>query len=299
MRLLVSVADAADASAALAGGADIIDAKDPTAGALGAVAPAVLREVRAAVGSARPLTAALGDAASEAEIERMAREYAAHGASLVKVGFAAASRASRIAALIRAAVRGAAAGAPECGVVAVAYADQAGTDGVTPAALIDLAAGSGACGVLLDTTDKRGRSLVALVPFQALSAWVVAVHAAGLFAALAGKIAANDLGVVRDTGADVAGVRGAACVGGRAGRVSAARVRTLRRACGGSQPMPLSRGAILPSGRPRSDSPPADIPRDDGRKSCRSVGMTGIRAAFPRDDERKDDPREPVLQREG
>ena len=53
MRLLVSVADAAEARAALAGGADIIDAKEPRHGALGAVAPDVLRAIRNAVGAER------------------------------------------------------------------------------------------------------------------------------------------------------------------------------------------------------------------------------------------------------
>jgi hypothetical protein len=37
---------------------------------------------------------------------------------------------------------------------------------------------------------------------------------------------------VRDTGADIAGVRGAACDGGRAGRVAAHRVALLRTLCG-------------------------------------------------------------------
>ena len=36
MQLLVSVSDGDEAAAALAGGADIIDAKDPVAGPLGA-----------------------------------------------------------------------------------------------------------------------------------------------------------------------------------------------------------------------------------------------------------------------
>ena len=49
MRLLVSVSSAAEASAALAGGADVIDAKDPLAGALGAVSADVLREIHAIV----------------------------------------------------------------------------------------------------------------------------------------------------------------------------------------------------------------------------------------------------------
>src|SRR5207249_4629944 len=80
MRLLISVASATDAAAALAGGADLIDAKDVHAGALGRVAPAVLRAIRAVVGGARPVTAALGDADDEATIECAARTFAAGGA---------------------------------------------------------------------------------------------------------------------------------------------------------------------------------------------------------------------------
>ena len=44
MRLLVSVANAVGASAALAGGADFIDAKDQNTGSLGALSVEVLRE---------------------------------------------------------------------------------------------------------------------------------------------------------------------------------------------------------------------------------------------------------------
>ena len=88
MRLLVSVASATEALAALAGGADIIDAKDPLAGALGAVPIAVLTEIRAAVAGERPLTAAIGDAGDEAAIEATACAFAAAGAAVVKVGFA-------------------------------------------------------------------------------------------------------------------------------------------------------------------------------------------------------------------
>ena len=42
MRLLVSVVSAEEARRAVAGGADIVDVKDPREGALGAPAPAVL-----------------------------------------------------------------------------------------------------------------------------------------------------------------------------------------------------------------------------------------------------------------
>jgi len=60
MKLLVSVRDAIDASAALAGGADIIDAKEPASGALGAVDLATFQHIVAAVANARLVTAALG-----------------------------------------------------------------------------------------------------------------------------------------------------------------------------------------------------------------------------------------------
>lgn len=60
-RLLVSVVSAEEARAALAGGADIIDVKDPRAGALGAPSPRVLAEVVDAVGDAAPVSVALGD----------------------------------------------------------------------------------------------------------------------------------------------------------------------------------------------------------------------------------------------
>ena len=45
MQLLVSVSSAVETSAALLGGADIIDAKDPLSGPLGAVTPAVFRDI--------------------------------------------------------------------------------------------------------------------------------------------------------------------------------------------------------------------------------------------------------------
>jgi (5-formylfuran-3-yl)methyl phosphate synthase len=238
MQLLVSVKSAAEASAALAGGADIVDAKDPAVGALGAVSLDEFRAIAAAVAGARPVSAALGDAANESTLTRSAHAFAAAGASFLKVGFAGASNAARVEALIAAAVRGA--GLQACGtrsadalrhVVAVAYADANRAASIPHDRLIDVAARAGARGVLLDTFDKRGGGLRELLAARDLAAWVAAAHDAGLFAALAGKLTASDLPLACDLGADIAGVRGAACDGGRTDRVSADRVRLLRSAC--------------------------------------------------------------------
>jgi uncharacterized protein (UPF0264 family) len=231
VRLLVSVAHATEASAALAGGADVIDAKDSQSGALGAVSIDVLREIHGIVSKARPLTAALGDAFSETAIERAAREFAEAGAVLVKVGFAGIVTPRRVEALTAAAVQGAEAGNAQAGVVAVAYADADRVASIPRAHLVEAAERSGARGLLLDTADKNGPGLRDLVTLAELAAWVADAHDAGLLVALAGQLSADDLSFVCDAGADIAGVRGAACEGGRNGRVTAARVQLLRDQC--------------------------------------------------------------------
>ena len=63
---------------------------------------------------------------------------------------------------------------------------------------------------------------------NALAAWVAAGHSRGLTVALAGQLTIDDLSPVLDTGADIAGVRGAACEGGRSSRISAERVNALK-----------------------------------------------------------------------
>jgi uncharacterized protein (UPF0264 family) len=229
MQLLVSVANSTEARHAVEGGADLIDAKDPRSGALGAVSIATLREIHDAVSARRVVSAALGDASDEGRIERSAFDYGRIGVGFVKVGFAGTTDASRVERLLRATVRGVEATRLEkCGVVAVAYADSGGTTSVDPTRLVDIAARAGAAGVLLDTADKDGSGLLRLVSMVTLRSWVARAHGAGLTVALAGKLTADDLPCICETGADIVGVRGAACEHGRSSRVVAERVRALR-----------------------------------------------------------------------
>jgi len=225
MRLLVSVATAADARAAVEGGADIVDAKDPFAGALGAVTVARLRHIRDAVAGARPLTAALGDAGDEAEVERHVHEYTEAGATLVKIGLLGTTGVDRAMALVAAAVRGLS--ATTAGVVVVAYADANEAAALGPGDVIQVAARAGARGVLIDTMHKEGPGLLGVMSPGEVAHWVARGRASGLLVAVAGKLSAGDLSVIYRAGADVAGVRGAVCVGGRLGHVSAELVATL------------------------------------------------------------------------
>jgi uncharacterized protein (UPF0264 family) len=261
MRLLVSVRDATEAAAALQGGADVVDAKEPFAGALGTVDSHVFQAIHRTVAGRRPVTAALGDASREDEIAARVRAFLAAGAAFVKVGFAGIGSAGQVERLLRAAVGAAQRpaidapagsspahdqrawdsrleprGGPEGwgGIVAVAYADYASAVCLTPQVLFELAARAGASGVLVDTFDKRRPGLSTLASRETVTQWADAVHSAGLFIAAAGRLAAADLPWLCECRVDVAGVRGAACDGERTSRVSAARVNELAkglRAC--------------------------------------------------------------------
>jgi uncharacterized protein (UPF0264 family) len=219
MRLLVSVRDARDARAAVRGGAEIVDAKDPRRGALGPVTPRTLARIRAAVPSAIPVSAALGDAAAERVVPR--------GVAYVKVGLRNVGGAKRA----RALVHGAAQGAVEAGaeLVLVAYADAARAASVPPLAIVEIAAAAGARGVLLDTAFKDRGSLFDILDVARVAQWLAAARATGggLFTALAGSLGEPGLRTALGLGADIVGVRGAACDGGRTGRVSVARVAAL------------------------------------------------------------------------
>jgi hypothetical protein len=227
MRLLVSVRDEIEAAAALDGGADIVDAKEPSAGPLGRVSLDVFRAITRRVGGPALVTAALGDATDERHVEREAAAYVGAGAALVKVGFGGIADVRRIEALIAAAVRG---GGER--VVAVAYADYLLMNSASPDAVLNAAIRAGAAGILIDTADKHGPGLLALMPRDAIRRVVAAAHRAGVLAALAGKLTADELPFVRDAGADVAGVRGAACEGGRTGPISVDRITHLLRQLG-------------------------------------------------------------------
>src|SRR2546430_8304939 len=155
MRLLVSVRGPVEACAALAGGADVIDAKDPACGALGAVSAERLAAIRRAVGAARPVSAALGDARDEGTVAAAAA--AAAGAAFVKLGFGGVTSAARAQRLARAARRNAGAATA---LVLVAYADWRRATSLAPGRLLAVAGGKGATRPLLGT-GQRGAPPVA------------------------------------------------------------------------------------------------------------------------------------------
>jgi (5-formylfuran-3-yl)methyl phosphate synthase len=232
MQLLVSVRSAEEVGPALAGGADIIDAKEPSRGSLGPVDASVLQEISAVVPPGVPLSIALGDfedGAAAADAIAALGLTARPAGVFVKLGLLGASARDAAATLFRAAVKTARTAPCRPRVVAVVYADQSVGEGLAPREMVRLAAQVGADAVLLDTLSKDGGDLFTFMAVGEVKAWVGSARAAGLIAAVAGSLRAESLARIGETCPSVVGVRRAACTGGRGGTVVVEKVRALRR----------------------------------------------------------------------
>ena len=210
MKLLVSVVSAEEAQCALAGGADIVDVKDPGEGALGAPAPRVLADVVDVVGGAAPVSVALGDLPDLPHTAALAARGAAiSGAAYVKVGLRGVRELQRAAAMM-----GAVADAvgPDVSVIAAAYADAEALDppAFAPAWLPALVERTGIAGALVDTFVKDGRGLYAWLSEAELTELIARTRAAGGSFGVAGQLRLGSLGRVE---ADIVGVRSAVCHG--------------------------------------------------------------------------------------
>jgi uncharacterized protein (UPF0264 family) len=235
MQLLVSVRAAAEVEPALYGGADIIDAKEPSQGSLGPVSAEVLTEILGRVPGDYAVSIALGDVTSPDEIHAalMSLRVPTRAAPIyLKFGFAGERSPDRIESLIATAVRACAKHPGSLLVVAVAYADALRAAVPDPASISHAATRAGAAGVLLDTRTKNGFGLLNWLDPAVLTQWVSNARGGGLITGLAGGLGLEDLELVAAAGPDVVGVRGAACEGGREGWVSAGRVKALRERLG-------------------------------------------------------------------
>ncbi|VXC86802.1 conserved hypothetical protein [Burkholderia sp. 8Y] len=226
--LLASVRSADEAFDAANAGADLIDLKEPHAGALGGVATdEIARIVRAlrAQYAVRPISATIGDLPNDALIEISTRvlDVAVTGVDYVKVGVTpgplAAQCLHHLASL-------------PATVVPVLLSD----DGID-SALAMLAARLGFVALVFDTANKNGRTLFDRVDTATLAACLSQARSGGMMTALAGSLRWSDLEQIRALSPDIAGFRGALCDerDGRAGRLDPLRVRQWARALHGER----------------------------------------------------------------
>ncbi|MEM9351968.1 MAG: (5-formylfuran-3-yl)methyl phosphate synthase [Planctomycetota bacterium] len=219
--LLVSVRDADEARDALEGGADWIDLKEPLRGPLGPVETSVAASVVERVQGRVPVSAACGELLDFAEGRNCALAGLA-GLRLLKFGTAGCGAnldwTERL--------EGAVSKTRKCGKLFAlgAYADWRVAESPPPEDVLAAAASVGADWLLLDTYNKVGPGLLDLLSPGEVGILAYKAEEKQLGMAVAGRLCLKDFERLLHPIPSVLGVRGAVCVGGRAGRVSRERV---------------------------------------------------------------------------
>jgi uncharacterized protein (UPF0264 family) len=208
----------AEARLAARHGADLIDCKEPSQGALGGLAPATIRSiVQVLRGDAvtLPISATIGDVPmdqAEHIVQRVA-VVADCGVDYVKVGIARQAGARAVLdALARSGVA----------VVPVFIAD----DGIDDVLLMHALRLSFPA-VMLDSADKTRGSLFEWLPMADIVRFVTRVRAAGAMAGLAGALRRADVDALASAAPSIAGFRSAVCAQRRDGALDATRLSAL------------------------------------------------------------------------
>lgn len=218
MRLLVSVRSVGEALLAADGGADFIDLKEPSAGALGGLPVATIRAIVAALrerGIGLPVSATIGDLAMH-EVDLILARVAAVGAcgvDYVKVGITRDAGASSVLAALAA--------CPQT-IVPVFIADRG-----IHMARVDQACALRFPAVMADTANKLAGSLFDVLPVPELQRFVARVRQAGALAGLAGALRLHHLAALQGLAPDFAGFRTAVCGADRSAALDPERLRGL------------------------------------------------------------------------
>ncbi|MBP0614661.1 (5-formylfuran-3-yl)methyl phosphate synthase [Jiella mangrovi] len=251
-KLLASVTGPGEAEAALAGGADIIDLKDPAQGALGAVAPAVLAATIEQVAGRRPVSAVAGDLPMVPDVVvRAVRER--READFVKIGFFPARREERLAVI-------SALGeiARDIRLVAVFFAD-----GDPDLTLLPDLAQAGFHGAMIDTIGKRqgagaASGLLSALTFAMVARFVRSAREHGLMTGLAGSLEAPDVPRLLVLEPDYLGFRGALTCGARSDSIDENKVRRMSDLIAGGR-------TVLAADDPGASAKRAFEPMDEAR----------------------------------
>lgn len=219
-QMLASVVDHLEMEIAITAGADIIDLKNPRAGALGALPMELIHSLTARCAGRCPVSATVGDLpADPAQLTTAIHRTADSGMDYIKVGFFSNDNLSEC---LRAIARLAANHA----LVAVLFADR------EPALqrLGEFAA-AGFRGIMLDTAGKGGGGLLDHIGLQRLEGFVAEARALGMLSGLAGSLRLEQISHLLPLAPDYLGFRGALCERSeRTAGIAPRRLREIRHA---------------------------------------------------------------------
>lgn len=226
-RLLVSVRDADEARAAMTGGCDLLDIKDPAHGSLGMADRAPMIEI-AEVAKVTTLSAAFGEARDWLNDEPI--PIGLPRFDYCKLGTAG-----------LAGIRGwqddwmqvrrrfESSAAHPINWIAVAYADWEPAEAPSPAEMLQAAIATNCAGLLIDTFVKQGRSVFDFLAEVQLREAIDRAQDSGLLVALAGLCTLEDARKAVEFLPDIIAVRTLACAGQqRAAAIDSVAVARLR-----------------------------------------------------------------------
>lgn len=229
MKLLVSPMNIVEARAALAGGADILDVKNPKEGSLGANFPWAIRAVVDLAEGKIPVSATIGDLDYKPGTASLAALGAAvSGADYIKAGLLGVRTQEQAEEMLEGIVRAVKDYDSGKKVVAAGYSDYARANSISPMLLPGVAAKAGADLVMVDTAIKDGKSTFEFMSEEELKDFITLGHAEGLEVALAGTIGFQHLELLKQLSPDIIGVRGIVCGGDRRSAIRSELVEKLK-----------------------------------------------------------------------
>ncbi|HIF51288.1 MAG TPA: hypothetical protein EYQ42_07165 [Thiotrichaceae bacterium] len=199
--MLASVMSVAEAEVVLDANVDIIDIKNPHEGALGALDINTVKEIVKRVNGNILTSATIGDIKSDdSNLSDYIINMAGTGVDYVKVGlFDDKPAESFVNTISDAANKG-------IKLVIVMFAENYnGTESISP--LLQ----SGITGIMLDTKEKKGRNLCAILTDIELQKFVKEAKKYNLLTGLAGSLKFEDIFSLLDLNSDYLGFRGALC----------------------------------------------------------------------------------------
>jgi (5-formylfuran-3-yl)methyl phosphate synthase len=218
MKLLVSVRSMEEACAAMLGGADLIDVKEPSRGALGKADDATIEQIVVEVGGQRPVSAAMGELIEGCPVAAVHRRL-----DYVKWGLAGCRNEDWQEPLLELQA------ANSSAVVVAAYADAERAAAPDVAAVVRFVGANGFPVLLIDTWGKDGSDLLAWMSARELRMLVDELRGVGVAVALAGSLTRLHQPILQRINPACVGVRGALCAGGeRAGEIDVERVRLFK-----------------------------------------------------------------------
>ncbi len=206
--MLASVSNLDEAKIALQENVDVIDLKDPSQGALGAVTTEVAQGVVQFISGQCLVSATIGDLPMQATlISKAIAAMALTGVDIIKIGVFDDLTGEVIASLKGQAINGAKGiNGKQFTIIIVFFVDKGlGLDKMSELAK------AGIRGVMLDTVDKMKGNLRTHMQDQELQSFINQAKSYGLLAGLAGSLKADDILPLLRLEPDYLGFRGALC----------------------------------------------------------------------------------------